>query len=213
MTDEVASKLKDEFKVIAGLGEEANRLRKLILEQFLELGRALTRKEIAEELGFSTEKIDSLLKELDGNDILVVDGNGEIAAAYPYSSNPTVHRVQVEDKRVFANCAVDALGIPFMVRRDAAVESECAYCDRPIKVVIQGARLVFSEPAAIHVWLVESEECDCAHLNSTCPHINFFCSTQHLNKWSKANSNQKGWSLNLEEATQAAKTIFEKFLD
>lgn len=141
----------------------------------------------------------------------MLDEKGEIAAAYPYSSKPTIHRVNLGGKNVFANCAVDALGIPFMIRKDAVVTSECFRCKRPIKVVILGTKLSSSEPSDIQVWLSDQERSQCA-LNFICPSINFFCSRQHLDEWKKVHPNDKGQPLTIEEAVQAGKVIFDKFL-
>jgi Pyridine nucleotide-disulphide oxidoreductase/Alkylmercury lyase len=47
-----------------------------------------------------------------------------VGGGYPYSATPTRHRVRVDDRvEVFAMCAIDALGIAFMVGEPTRVTS------------------------------------------------------------------------------------------
>ena len=50
--------------------------------------------------------------------------NGVVAVAYPFSGTPTPHRVELDGlPAVYAMCAIDALGLPFMASRDGRITS------------------------------------------------------------------------------------------
>ena len=66
----------------------------------------------------------SKLNELGG--IHVVDG--ALTAAYPLSGVPTRHRIRRDGTIIYANCAIDALAVPFMVDEIVRIESDCGHC-------------------------------------------------------------------------------------
>src|SRR2546429_451183 len=57
------------------------------------------------------------LQSLAEDDLVAVDDEGRLVAAYPFSPTPTDHVVQAGGVRVYAMCAIDALGIPAMLER------------------------------------------------------------------------------------------------
>ena len=103
------------------------------------------------ELGQLAERfavpLAATLAECAAQDLIQVDAATErIRAAYPFSGAPTVHRVTLvpgpadgngdpgghdelngqTSQQVFAMCALDALGIPLMLRREATIVSRDA---------------------------------------------------------------------------------------
>jgi hypothetical protein len=77
---------------------------------------------MAVELGLDQRQA---LGVLAAADLVHIDpASGTISVAYPFSGRPTPHRVQFDDGiQVWAMCALDALGIPQMTRRDAQISS------------------------------------------------------------------------------------------
>src|SRR6266851_3841576 len=68
-----------------------------------------------ERLGLSPEQATDRLEEVD---LVVRDAvSRNVRCAYPFSGVPTPHRVRLveQDESLYAMCAVDALGIPFML--------------------------------------------------------------------------------------------------
>ena len=52
-------------------------------------------------------------------DLVVLGADGDVTAAYPFSARPTRHRLRLVDGRSYwAMCAIDALGIPYMLDSD-----------------------------------------------------------------------------------------------
>src|SRR5262245_17244621 len=64
------------------------------------------------------------LGELHELDVVRLDDNGDVRAAYPFSAVPTAHLVTIDDgPRVYAMCAIDALGIAAMLGRRITIAS------------------------------------------------------------------------------------------
>lgn len=74
-------------------------------------------------------------------------------------------------------CAIDALGIPFMLDQ-GAIASSCFSCQKPVKVEIHDGLLQQADPSMTVVWFSEREGCCVAE--ARCPLINFFCEEGHL---------------------------------
>src|SRR5215207_11592510 len=77
---------------------------------------------------------DAVLARLEEQDLLVRDpATGAIVSLYPFSGVPTPHRVTVAGgNAVYSMCAIDALGIPFMLGTDAVIESVDPTAGTPI---------------------------------------------------------------------------------
>lgn len=106
-----------------GLSEAEIALYRTILRAFPEHGGPPCLDEIhsaARDLGLDSA---SALTRLHQLDLIRLDQTGStIAAAYPFSGQPTAHRIAIAGAQpVYAMCAVDALGIPFMLDRDTRI--------------------------------------------------------------------------------------------
>ncbi len=72
--------------------------------------------------------------ELDQSDLLLVEAE-RIVLAYPFASAPTAFLALLDDGRQrYACCAIDALGIPALLRRHVHVRSRCHHCGEPIEL-------------------------------------------------------------------------------
>ncbi len=64
---------------------------------------------------------------------------GRVTVADPFSGRPTPHRVELADgAAVQAMCALDALGIPPMTRRDGQITSTDPTSGQPITAEVRG---------------------------------------------------------------------------
>lgn len=187
-----------------------------ILSQYPLLGRAPNPREIPDALREkSAGGVQAVLERLHSLDCLCLDQESrEIRCAYPFSSSPTKHEVAFlnwpEAKPVYAMCAVDALGIPFMFHRDIAIKSSCPHCGRPITIEVKGGRIVSYLPAEVVVWMT-TDRTECAAA-SVCPTLNYFCSPAHVEAWRSAHSKTPGFILCLAEALFVAKGLFEDLM-
>jgi hypothetical protein len=123
----------------------------------------------ARELGIDVAEA---LAELERLDAIQCDPrSGDVVVAYPFSARETAHEVELLDdgSRVYAMCAIDALGIPFMLGRPVRIASRDPDTREPIALTIApGAPLPVSE-AVVRVRTVgDGRSCDCL-----CPYVEF----------------------------------------
>ena len=83
---------------------------------------------------------DALQRLADGH-VIVLDRDGSIRMAMPWSAVPTSFRVRSADYSAYGNCIWDALGILAMKHADGVVEASCACCGERMPVHIQGSEL------------------------------------------------------------------------
>jgi hypothetical protein len=100
-------------------------VRNATYRQFAELGRAPTAGEVGAAIRAETERVRASWRRLHDAHALVLDGNGEIRMANPFSAVPTAYRVDAASRSWFANCAWDALGIGVVLGGDIVIHSEC----------------------------------------------------------------------------------------
>ncbi len=132
----------------------------------------------------------------------------EIIAAYPFSAKPTPHVVTLPDGRsLFALCAVDALGIPLLLDTDATIISVCAHCKKGIVVEVRNGQVQTHAPETTRVWYIPRDP-QCVSALERCPHINFFCSLEHLEQWRTSHRPAKGEAITLAETLERARERF-----
>jgi hypothetical protein len=103
------------------------------------------------------------LADCAAQDLLQLDAaTGRIRAAYPFSSVPTVHQVTLvpgpvgrrdepTGQHVFAMCALDALGIPLMLRRTAIIVSQDPLTHERVEVTIAPVHNAPVHNAPVHI--------------------------------------------------------------
>ena len=101
------------------------------MERFAALLRAPTHEELAEAAGIPVEDVPAALQELHDQRMLVLDDDGAIWMAAPFSGVLTDYVAVVNGRRHFGNCIWDALGIVAMLGGIGRVEKgdlriECA---------------------------------------------------------------------------------------
>ena len=117
---------------------------------FVELGRAPTVDEVAEVLGQGSGEVGDAWRRLHAAHGLVLDGEGRLLMANPFSAVETPHRVEANGRSWFANCGWDAYGIGVVLRADSAIHTTCADCGESLEVEVRDYRPT-NEDAVFHV--------------------------------------------------------------
>lgn len=204
------------------------------------------------ELGQLAERfavpLAATLADCAAQDLLQVDTpTGRIRAAYPFAGVPTAHRVTLvhgptgsadrgggeelngrTTRQVFAMCALDALGIPLMLRREATIVSRDALTNEPVEVhiapalagaacqatlaTLAGWSARWDPPSAV-VYAREAEhehehDQGCAAAGACCPITNFFVDAAHAQQWAQTHVVPDGVMLAPVEALQRAHALF-----
>ena len=92
--------------------------------------------ETAKALNWSQTDTRSAFQRLADARVLVLQPNGEILMANPFSAVPTAFPVQAGPVQFYGNCIWDALGIPAMLNSDATIATSCACCGSQLAIEI-----------------------------------------------------------------------------
>lgn len=153
-------------------------LHRAVVRAFL-AGRAPTPDELESHAKALGIELDRGLAELERRDLLRLGRDARsVALAYPFSASPTPHRVTLRGGAtpLFALCAIDALGIPFLARRPATVRSLDPSTRAPIEVTIDPDGPWDWAPGEAAVTAAASGEG--ATAECCCPHVNFVASRE-----------------------------------
>ena len=187
-------------------------VRAAVLRRLLR-GEPVDPASVAAEAHVSLPTVAQALASLSASGAIYL-ADGAVAAAYPLSAVPTEHRVRLDGATVYACCAIDALAVPAMANRAGTIASRCAYCGTDITVALREDRLISSEPESPVVFHVGRDCCEAGPTILTrCPHINFFCGTDHLSRWRSEHPALGGDVLTLAQAVRRAREIFGPTID
>ena len=112
------------------------RLRMLVYRHLLRQQKCPTVAEMAKGLGATTKKVRASLGRLSQSHAFMMQEDGELWRAAPFSCIPTSFPVKMGKKSWYGNCIWDGLGIPAMLHKDALIGAACACCnfDMPIEI-------------------------------------------------------------------------------
>jgi hypothetical protein len=185
----------------------------VIFKAILKFRRGPTIEELELSLEKSANGTIRVLGKLEEKDLLQRrKGTQEIVSIYPLSLAPTKHKILLEDgKKLFAMCAVDALGVPNMFNRNVKIISRCEWCKRKITIEIKNGEVVEKSHPHIPIWSPKREETPAAE--TCCPMVNFLCSKEHLKEWEDNNPDlsKKGKSVLLEQAYPRIKECWKRY--
>ena len=127
---------------------------------------------------------------------------GAITAAYPFSGVPTPHQVVVAGSQsLYAMCAIDALGIPFMLGEDTTITSLDPASGLPIRVEVRDGVAVW-EPPTTAVLTASLEDVDGPKAITCCPEMNFFATTEAAEEYHRGHPEISGRVLTQAEAIE-----------
>jgi hypothetical protein len=170
------------------LKAEEIRVLRSIFRIILKRGRSPTIEELRLSLKKSEEEITGALDELEkkGDLLLRKKGTQEIASIYPLSLKPTEHQIILEDgTKLFAMCAVDALGMPMMFNRDVRIVSRCEECQQEMVFEVKNGEITHMSHQDATICSPKTQVYPAAE--TTCPLVNFFCSKKHADEWIEKN--------------------------
>jgi len=121
-------------------------IRNATYRSFVELGRAPTADEIAAATGEGIETVRDAWRRLHDAHALVVDDDGRLRMANPFSAVKTPHRVEAAGRTWYANCGWDAFGIGVVLRKDSTIRATCPDCADPIELEVRANRPTDASP-------------------------------------------------------------------
>lgn len=145
-------------------------------------------------------------------DIVVLDEQGEIRAAYPFSPVPTRHRVTWKGgSGAYAMCAIDALGMSAMLGVPVTISSSEPGAERAVTVEVDHDTARWQPNSAV-VFAGDAGDACCPSVDRTCDHINFFTTSDAAREWAANNPGVTGVVLDQEQALACGVAEFGSLL-
>jgi hypothetical protein len=121
--------------------ERELRVRASTYRLFVDLGRAPTVKEVAEDAGLGLHETMTSWRVLHDQHALVLNpATAELRMANPFSAVTTPFRVQAGGRTWYANCAWDAFGICAALHVDGRIDTVCPDCGAELAVNVRDER-------------------------------------------------------------------------
>ncbi len=114
--------------------------RNAIYRHFADTGVAPHRGDLDEWAGGAVAA-DAALQRLHEAHSVVLDADGSIRMALPFSALATEYRVIAGSESWWANCAWDSLAIPAALGIDAAIEASWSDTGEPVELAVHGGSL------------------------------------------------------------------------
>lgn len=110
-------------------------VKRAVYAHFAQTARPPAPEEVAGRIGARVTDVLGSYARLRSQRVLVLEDDGaSIRMAPPFSGVATQHVVVAGEKRYFANCAWDSLGIPAALGSAATVESRCEQSREPLRL-------------------------------------------------------------------------------
>ncbi len=106
--------------------------------------------DMAAALSLPRRQVRASLERLSQSHAFMLQEDGELWRAAPFSAIPTQFPVRIGKRSWFGNCIWDALGIPAMLREDAIIEAACGCCNYRMPIQVKAGRLR-SNDGVIHI--------------------------------------------------------------
>jgi hypothetical protein len=194
-----------------------------VLRSFATAGHAPEVAALAETAARFGTTAAQALAALQADDYLQLGPDGQIRAAYPFSGVPTPHLVDIDGgPRVYAMCAIDALGMAAMLGTGVMITSADPRTGEVVTVAVPAdGRTASWQPATAVVFdgrLISGEACGpgpaarAAAAEACCGYMNFFGTRASAAAWGAAHPGITGEILGQAAALRLGVDIFGELL-
>lgn len=181
---------------------EAWQVRAAIYDGFLRAGTAPGVDDLARTVDADRQTVLGLMRQLHNQHHIVLCEDGELIAAHPFSNVPTIFDVSFDGVQTRGFCIWDSLGIAAMSRKDAIIETVCAFCLHHIRLEVVREKLL-SEEDYVAQFLIPAERM-WDDVRFTCSTQLAFCDEAHAKRWRERYHREPGSILTMAKTWQLA---------
>lgn len=105
-----------------------SRVRLFVYRHTIRKGRVPVVSEVAQALAATRKKVSEAFVRLSESHAFMLQDTGELWRAAPFSAIATAFPVRIGKRSWWGNCIWDALSIPAMLHKDAAIDAGCSCC-------------------------------------------------------------------------------------
>ncbi|MFI1572664.1 alkylmercury lyase family protein [Streptomyces anulatus] len=197
---------------LAPIEDGLRAVQQAVLRHFAATGSAPGTADLEPAAAAAGRTAAEVLDELAQEDFLTLDPEGRIRAAYPFSAVPTPHRVTIAGGvQVWSMCAIDALGIPAMLGRDAVITSVDPVTGESVTVTSENGQTVW-EPATAVVFVGRQGGCSGPAAEVCCDTLNFFTGSASARTWIEQHPGVNGRIVDRARAEEVGQATFGPLL-
>ncbi len=190
----------------AALPVSVRSMHQRLLRHFAATGNAPSSRDLEAFAADAGVDVTTAVSVLAADDLVAVDDHGRLQAAYPFSPTPTDHTVDINGVTSYAMCAIDALGMPYMLRANATIQSHDPHTGAPVTVTVIAGESVFQPDTAVVVYA--SSSANGRSVDTCCSTINFFADTTSAREWISERPNLAATILSQGDAVTLGRNIF-----
>jgi hypothetical protein len=187
--------------------DDAKRVRQFIYDHWCRTGRGPNLRDTHDATGLDREAIVTAYRELDLGLIVTLHHatqNASILKCQPFSSYPSQVAVHLDGRfHCWAGCAMESIAIskmPPFAGKDLGLESYCACCLAPVRLVVRDGAVVSASPATPLIHVSSSpREWNTADIVCMCDSMNFVHDAEHALAYERQVS-RRGVLFTLEQA-------------
>ncbi|MPZ32991.1 MAG: hypothetical protein GEV13_18705 [Rhodospirillales bacterium] len=159
----------------------------MVLLHELAKGEPVAIGQLAEALGTPVEKAETFTKDSALSPFIHKDEGGRIQGFWGLSVKPTHHQLTINERKLWAWCAVDTLLYPELLGETAKIETRDPETDQLNRLTVSPTRVEAVEPTGIVVSMVRPQTADFTSnprlRASVCHFIFFFASNASGERW------------------------------
>jgi len=187
-------------------------LRLAVYRAFAASGRAPSAADLAIVLSVTPAEIERGLRELHADRHLVLDADGEIVMAHPFSAIPLGFSVMGRRTMWWGGCSWDSFALPHLLpaEREVLVATRCPACSRPHAWNVGTAEPPPGDQVAHFLVPTARMWDDVVH---TCRHQRIFCSRECVADWTGRHGTAPGYITDLGTLWRFASRWYEGRMD
>jgi hypothetical protein len=109
---------------------------------------------LTEQLCLNQDALQELIATMESRGTLQWDHTRDrLIATGGLSLHATPHQLALPNRKMYAWCAADAVGIPAAVGLDAIISSTCHQCGVPITIEMKAGQVHHAEPSTANMWV------------------------------------------------------------
>lgn len=196
----------------ANLTKNERELYRWILTRF-GAGRPPSLADLSEQAACLQLDRDQALERLETTDLIARNpDSGAVSVAYPFSASPTLHKLDLGGVQGYAMCAVDALGVAYMLGRPVTVTSRDPQTCDEVRVRVDPDPGTIDAAPEQSVALAGHVPGAGALASSCCPVTNFFASETNARDYLAQNPAIDGQVVSIAQAADAGRALFGQLL-
>lgn len=170
-------------KLPEGAYEAELRLQVIAL-QLLSKGEPVSPNRLAESWGMPLEQVQAIFEQASALGTLQLDDAGNMVGS-AISLLPTNHKLQVNEKTLYAWCSYDAIYAPGVIGSDVVIDSADPLTNESIRIKVSPDGVTASKPEGVVTTVVSMDADSRGGADSPrCSQMQFFASEENARRWS-----------------------------